>query len=182
MAFSWFKKKKDEDDKPSYDPTNTSVAQLVKGAFVDYDLKTWEVRAAYQYDWGDNFYADEFQLATADETIYVYVEEGDEGIECTVSQKLNIHALEGNIPDFIIQNESPPTQVKFQGETYYRDEESIGRYKDVEENRWQEMISWTYYDMNEEKVLSIERWGEEDFAASLGKVVQEFEFSSFIMP
>lgn len=181
MAFSWFKKKKDE-DKPSYDPTDVKVNQLVKGAFVDYDLKTWEVRAVYEYDWGNDFFADEFQIATASETYYLYVEEGEEGLECTLSEKINVHAIEGDIIRHTIQNESPPMEITFQGEKYFRDSEGVGLFRNVEDDRWREMISWTYYDIKEEKVLGIERWGEEDFEASFGQMVEQYEFSSFIMP
>ena len=49
--FDKFFNKKEE---PSYDSTNIRVQDLNVGFVFDYDMSTWEVQAAYEYDWGDN--------------------------------------------------------------------------------------------------------------------------------
>ncbi len=181
MAFGWFKKKKEEEGKPLYDPTRVTVKDLVKGAFLDYDLQTWEVKAVYEYDWGDNFFSDEFQLNTADDAIYLSVEEDGE-LFITVTKKIIIHDIEEDVVAYILKNEVPPMKITFEGETYYRKSENIGYYRNVENEDWVELVNWTYYDRSQEKILSVEQWGEEEFEASAGKVVNEFEFSSIIMP
>lgn len=182
MAFGWFKKKKDPEKRLSFDPSNTRLNQLVKGAFIDYDLKTWEVKNVFEYDWGDDFFSDEYQLATADETIYLHVEEEDGELHSTISSKINIHSLDGDIANEIIRSERAPMKISYEGEMYFRESESIGYYRNAESENWQELISWTYYDKQEKKIISIDRWGEEDFSASEGIVAEEFEFSNIIMP
>ncbi|MDX2306111.1 MAG: DUF4178 domain-containing protein [Microscillaceae bacterium] len=181
MVFGWFKKKKDDNASLHYDPANIKINQLVKGAFLDFDLKTWEVKAVYEYDWGDNYFSDEFQLSTADETLYLHVEEDDE-IACTLSEKINIHLIEGDIAEYIIRTDSPPMKVVYEGETFFRQSENIGYFRNVDNDMWSELISWSYYDKDQKKVLNIERWGEQDFEASVGRIAQEFEFTNIIMP
>lgn len=181
MVFGWFKKKKEDEDKPLYDPTNIKLNQLVKGAFLDYDLKTWQVKEVYEYDWGDDYFSDEFKLATAEEAIYLHVEEEDD-LECTVSQKINIYDIDGEVVDQILQTDSPPMKLTYNGETYFRHSENIGYYRNVENERWRELVSWTYHDRDQVSLLSIERWGQEDFEASIGKMVQALEFYNIIMP
>ncbi len=180
MAFSWFKKKKEE-TKRLYDPTQVTVRDLIKGAFVDYELETWEVRAVFEYDWGDNFFSDEFQLSIADDTIFLSVEDDDE-LFLSVTRKIVIQDIEEDVVSVILKKEVPPMKVNYQGETYFRKSESMGHYRNVETDSWAELISWTYFDRNQEKILSIEQWGEEDFEASSGLVVSEYDFSSIIMP
>ena len=181
MVFGWFKKRKENRPQLSYDPSNIKINQLVKGSFVDYDLKTWEVSTVYEYDWGDNYFSDEFQLTTADETLYLNVEEDDE-LECTLASKINIHHIDGDIAEYILRNDSPPMKVVYEGETFFRQSENIGYFRNVENDKWSELISWSYYDKEQKKVLSIERWGEQEFEASIGRVAQEFEFTNIIMP
>ncbi len=181
MAFGWFKKKKEEESKRLYDPTRVTVKDLVKGAFLDYALETWEVKAVYEYDWGDNFFSNEFQLSTAEDSIYLSVEEDGE-LFITVTRKIIIHDIEEDVVTYILKNETPPMKITYQGETYYRKSENIGYYRNVENEEWSELVSWTYFDRSQEKIISVEQWGEQEFEASAGKVVQEFEFSSIIMP
>ncbi|GAB4397003.1 MAG: hypothetical protein OHK0053_12430 [Microscillaceae bacterium] len=181
MVLGWFKKKKNDDTGRAFDPTQATVRDLVQGAFLDYDLKTWEVREVFEYDWGDNFFSDEFLLTTADEKIYLSVEDGDD-LFISISTKIIIHDIEEDVVGYTIRNETPPMKLTYQGETYYRKSESIGYWRNVNNDKWTELVSWLYYDRDQKNILTIEQWGEEEFEASQGKIVQEFEFSNIIMP
>lgn len=182
MAFGWFKKKKEEEEnQEQYDSTNVPLNRLKKGTFIDYDLETYQVNGVFEYDWGDNYYADEFMLVSSDKTIYLYVEEGD-GIECSIFEKININAIEGDIAEHIIETESPPRKIIYEGETYFRQSENLGHFRNADTEAWAEMVSWTYYDKSEEKILNIEQWGEEDFSASVGYYEDDFKFGNIIMP
>lgn len=182
MVFGWFnKKKKEEEDEPLYDPTNIQLNQLKKGSFIDYDFKTWEVREVYEYDWGDDFFTDEYKLSTAEDTVFLHVEE-DDGLECTLTRKINIHDIDGDIPDHILENETPPMKVTYQGETFYRKGEGVGYFRNTDNDNWYELVSWSYYDKEGKKILAIEQWGEEEFEAAYGIIANEYEFSNIIMP
>jgi len=178
--FSCFSSKKKEDVDLDYDPEDISLNQLKKGSFLDYDLKTWQVKTCYEYDWGDDYFSDEYQITTADESMYLSVEEDDE-LEITLTKKINVHSIEGNVTQYIIQHDTAPTEVTFKGVRYFRDSEDAGYFRNKDNNNWEEFISWTFYDDSGDKVLSIERWDEEDFEASAGVIAQEYEFSNIIM-
>jgi hypothetical protein len=180
--FNWFKKKKEEEDnRYKYDPTNVRLNQLRIGSFIDYDLRTWQVLAAYEYDWGNDFFADEFKIQEGKDTYYLYVEE-DGDFYCTLNRQINVHDLPEDAIDTAIQKGTPPMRISFEGETYYRQGENIGYQRTHDQNEWSELVSWAYATKDEKKLMTIEQWGEEEFTASVGFVVNAYEFSNIIMP
>jgi hypothetical protein len=182
MAFGWFKKKKQEEKWAYYDPSNVQLQDMVKGSFVDYDFKTWEVAAVNEYDWGDDSFTDEFEMTTAQgDTLFLNVEE-DDGWLYSVFKKVNIRALQDGIVDYIKSNEMPPEKLIYEGVTYYRTEENVGYFRNREQESWREIVSWLYFDEDEDKVLSIDQWGEEDFGAAVGFYAETYSFSNIIMP
>ena len=44
----------------------------------------------------------------------------------------------------------------------------------------EEFINWSYVDESEKQVLVIEQWGENEFAASAGEVVEPYQFSNIL--
>lgn len=187
--FGWFKKKKGEDENRYLDdPTNYRINKMRKGGFVDYDLKTWEVKEVYEYDWGNNFFADEFLLTTGNESIYLYVEE-DGDYDCSISWKINLNEIinasdiDTDLVDYILDKETPPRKIHYKNETYFKEGgESMGYFRSVNEKEWSEFVSWIFYNQEKTKFINITQWGEEDFDAVQGKPVRDIEFSSFIMP
>lgn len=185
--FKWLRnlfgsKKKKPEEQLSYDPTNVQIKDLKKGAFLDYDLETWEVKAQYEYDWGDKYYTFEFLLATVDKKKFLHYEEDDGELECTLTEKVRIGSIDGDIPEQIKRNRNPPKEINYQGITFYRDEEGVAHFRDIETRNWEKVVSWSYYDEAEKHVLSIEQWGETEFEAAFGLVVDEHEFTNIILP
>jgi len=174
MGFNFFKKKK-----PEYDATNMRITDLRVGAVVDYDLKNWEVTREYRYDWGDEFFTREIQLKSADEVCYLHMEEDDE-LELVFSRKVNVHALLDDFPGYMSKNQQPPSRLEYKGRTYYRQSENPGYFQETGGKKWQEFISWDYRDESEKWVLSIEQWDDDEFEASAGQVVAEYEFSNLL--
>ena len=176
--FDVFKKK---DKKPEYDPTNISVLDLQKGFVFEYDLKTWVVKAAYDYDWGNNFFSREYKIDNGEQQFFLSVENDDE-LSLSISKKIKIRLLDENIPEYISKNEKPPATLIYKNKKYYLDEENPGYFKDVENktDNWAELISWTYYDEEDENIITIEQWGDDEFDASAGKVIKEFEISNIL--
>jgi hypothetical protein len=183
--FNWFKKKKEneENNQYKYDPTNVRLNQLRVGSFVDYDLKTWQIIEGYEYDWGNDQFADEFQLQEGKNILYLYTEEDGE-IYCTLNRRINIHDLPEDVVDVMMDKDknAPPMRIPFEGETYYRQSENIGYQRAHNQNEWSELVSWSYTTKDEAKLMTIEQWGEEEFSASVGWKVSEYDFSNIIMP
>jgi len=173
-----FKKKKEE---RHYDPNNITITDLERNFVFDYEMQTWQVTEVYEYDWGNNFFTREYKIDSGSQTAFLSIEE-DDGIFAIVSQKLKIRAIEENLPETIIKNEAPPAKIKYDGVEYLKDSESPGYFKNLSDtsDNWAEFISWDYYDRTEKLTLCIEQWGESEFEASIGKIVQIHEFSNIL--
>lgn len=175
--FDIFKKKKKEE----YDPNNIRITDLKKGFMLDYDMKTWEVKEMYEYDWGDNFFSFEYKLDCGDDVVYLSVEQEDD-VELSIMRKVKIRAVGEDLPEEIAKNEVPPKKLNYNGLTFYKDGESPGYFRNMDEKPEEstEFISWDYYDESEKNVITIEQWGEREFEAAVGIVAQEYEFSNIL--
>ncbi len=179
MAFGFFKKKK-KDEGPHYDPLNIKVWDIRKGFLLDYDLKSWEVKEEFEYDWGNEYFTYEYKLEAADETIFLYIEIDDE-VVLTVSKKIPWGRLDEEVEESILEKQKPPKSIEMDGKTYYREGERPGFFKNVlSDADSEEFISWEYIDESEKFVLNIEQWEDNVFEASLGKYVEEREFSNIL--
>ena len=178
--FDSFKKKKPEPEQ-SYDPSNITVANLRKGFLFDYDLQTWTVKEEYKYDWGDGFFTKEFQVSNGKDSRYLHIAE-DNGISLTWTQKVRIRTINEDLPEQIIKNDYPPKKLTYQNITYFLDGESAGYFNDAgsKSQDWSELISWEYYDESGNHLLAIEQWGERDFDAAVGELIQEGEISHIL--
>lgn len=179
--FNWFKKKKKEEYKPNFDPSDLSVSKLKKGAFLDYNLETWQVTAQYEYDWGNEYFTDEFQLKNIDQVYYLYLQEDDE-LQCQWLQKINPRQIDPQLTQHIKTHDVPPSEILYEGTRYFRGRESVGYFRNIENDNWEEFIVWVYYDEKDEKVMHIERWDEDEFEATVGIILKEYEFSNIILP
>ncbi|OQX77653.1 MAG: hypothetical protein B6D64_07970 [Bacteroidetes bacterium 4484_276] len=173
MKFNFFKKKKE----PAYDPLNIRVTDLRQGFIFDYDLKSWEVVEEYTYDWGENYFSKEYKISSGADIMFLSVDE-DDVVELSLQKKIKLSSIDGDIESEIIRNKIPPKKIVYKGVAYNRDSESPGYFKEENSNKdWLELISWTYYNEEEDRVLTVEQWGEREFEASHGKVIKEYEIS-----
>jgi hypothetical protein len=174
--FDRFKKKESH-----YDSTNIRVHDLDVGFIFDYDLSTWEVKALYEYDWGDNFFTREYKIFNGSETIFLSIEEDDE-LLISVSNKMKVRQLGESLFDNLMAYQKVPPKITFEGREYFLEKESPGYFRDVAsgDDNWTEFISWDYEDKEGEYLICIEQWGEKEFEASNGKYIDEFEISNIL--
>jgi hypothetical protein len=165
---------------PKYDSTNIRVTNLDVGFVFEYDLETWEVQACYEYDWGDNFFTQEFKIFNGTKTLFLSVEEDDE-VYLSVCEKIRIRQLGDEIQQSLLNDQKAPVSFHYQGKKYFMDKEAPGFYNEVAKgDEWVEFISWDYEDESGEFVVSIEQWDEQEFEASAGKRIKEFEISNIL--
>ncbi|WP_435262173.1 DUF4178 domain-containing protein [Tenacibaculum sp. nBUS_03] len=176
--FDLFKNNKEKDEK-HYDPTNIKVTDLEKGYLLDYDLETWTVTKMSEYDWGNNFFTREFTIESKGKKRFLHLEDDDELI-ITLSEQIKYRKLGATVVDYIENNGKPPKEISYKDTIYYLDEESSGYYRDVENENWEELISFDYLNDDENKCLTIEQWDENDFEASVGKTLKSFEISNIL--
>ncbi len=176
MSWNPFKKK---DQEPELDPLkDLTLSGMKPGFVVDYDLKTWQVTAQHRYDYeGDT--TDEWELTCADEVLLLEREE-DDGVTWTLTRKIGANAIEGNLRAHMKENDDPPDTVTHNGTSYHGESSDVGQFYRNGEDPGLEFISWSYADDSGKKVLFIEQWGDDEFDASAGEIVEEYQFSDIL--
>ena len=167
--FDKFRNKEEDNFDPLADLT---LSKLKPGFFVDYDLKTWEVKRYIKTDFGDGYQTDEWEIESPDGKRYLERAEDDE-ITWSLSKKIPIGKLGAGISKHIIDNEDPPEQIEYEGKTYYLDESGAGRTYEDGKGVPGEFIYWDFIDDDDETFVTIEQWGETEFEASAGFYVEE---------
>ena len=165
---------------PKYDVTNLKVTDLDQGFIFDYNMKSWQVKEVYQYDWGNHNFSKEYKTDAGDEVMFLEIEEGAE-LSLSVMKSIKIQTLGNDIIDKTIKKNRPPKRLILDGTEYHLDTDSAGYFNNITKGagEWEELISWTYYD-DTDKVISITQWGERDFEAAAGKLIKPFEISNII--
>lgn len=172
----FFKRKK----QPKYDSTNIRVNDLDIGFVFEYDLENWEVQACYEYDWGDNFFIQEYKIFNGVTTLFLSVEDDDE-LSLSVSSKIKTRQLGAEVHENLLNRQKPPASFEFEGRKYFLEKEAPGYFNEVAKGEeWLEFMSWDFEDETGEYIVTIEQWDEKEFEASAGKVIKEFEISNIL--
>lgn len=175
--FDMFKDKNEDND---FDPlADLELAKMKVGYYVDYDLKTWEVTACNRYDYGDGLYGDEWELTAGREKIFLERTEDDE-VCWSVSKKMPIGKVDGNIHRYIMDNDDPPNEIVVEATSYYLDESGSAYFMKGGRGPKIGFIQWEFIDDDEDNFIAIEQWGEEEFEAARGRYVEEYEFSNIL--
>ncbi len=172
----FFKSGEKKGDEPQGDLT---LSQLDVGYFVDYDLKTWEVTARNHYEWGEGDRSYEWQLKGAEDVVYLE-KESDDDEDWSLNRKIAFSRLGPEIKKAILETGDPPDEIIFEENTYYLEETAGGRFFKEGKGSGQEMLRWSFEDDDGRSYLGIEQWGEEDFDATLGEPVEEYQFTNIL--
>ena len=175
--FSMFKKK----DKPSYDPSNITVADLAQSFVFEYNMTNWEVKEEYEYDWGENFFTKEYKISNGEETLFLSVEDDDE-LVLLMTKKIKLRKIDSDVADSIMKFNEAPREIMYEGKKYFLEKESPGYFRDISNDAddWDEFVSWDYYDDSEDLYICIEQWDEKEFEAAAGFAIKEFEISNIL--
>ncbi len=169
-----------KDKKKEFDPLkDLSLAMLKVGYMVDYDMKTWEVEAYNYYDWGGGDISHEWQLKSGDEVVYLE-NESDDDEEWSLNRKIAFSSLGSEVKEHILEAGDPPEEIVFEGTTFYREESGGGHFYKDSAGPSKELLRWSYEDDEGQSYLGIEQWGEEDFDATLGEPVEEYQFVNIL--
>ena len=172
----WFNK----DKEPRLDPlADLTLDRLKQGYLVEYDLKTWEVAAAHRYDWGGGDLSWEWQLKSGDEVVFLSLERDDQD-DWSLYRRLAFSALGPEVRQAILDNGDPPSTVTYEGVAYHLSETAGGHFFKNGAGPGQPLLSWFYEDEEGELYLSLEQWGEEEFEASTGIPVEEYQFTNIL--
>ena len=176
--FNIFKKKPKE---PEYDVTNLSVKDLNVGFIFDYDMKSWVVKEAYKYDWGNHNFTKEYKVDSGDETAFLHVDDDTE-LSLTLSKPLKLKKIEEDIFADITEKQKAPDRIHIDGKIFYLHSDSAGYFLDCgkKEEAWEELMSYEYYDEDEAEFVSISQWDERTIEAFSGIVLEPFQITNII--
>ena len=154
------------------------LGRMKVGFLVDYDLATWTVTAYNRYDF-DGDAVEEWELTEGHRKRYLERSE-DDGVHWSLSKKIPVGSIDGDVRRRIIDHDDPPERVSYQGTEYYLDDSAAGHMRPGGDGAPQQLIKWEYLDEEGEKYLTVEQWGENEFAASAGEVVETYQFSNIL--
>lgn len=171
-------------DEVEIDPlVDYSLGKMKVGFLVDYDLKTWQVTATTDYDY-DGFPAQEWELRSKDDVRFLERSVEDGETEWTLTRRISLREIEGDVPGTILDDGEPPEVVAFDGIDFSAEESSTGTRvvsgsdgESSEEER--EFVSWSYGSENG-RILFVVQSGDRDFAAYEGEYVEEYQFTTIL--
>jgi hypothetical protein len=165
--------------KESISYESLSLETLSKGCIFEYDLATWQVLEVYTYDWGNESFSKEYKVSNGKNSLFLSVENDGE-LELVLSKKVKIRSIKEDLPEQIIENETVPKSISYNGKSYLLDGEFPGYFNDGTNKEWEEFISWELYDESEKNIITIEQWGEKEFEASTGIKLETHEISNLL--
>ncbi len=172
----------DKKEENKLTPDDLVLSKLKVGYMVDYDLKTWEIIDYNVYDWGDDIFSEEWTLETYDsgEQEILYLEKSDEDGDLlwSLTQKMPVNSIDRNIIDSITDGEEPPSEIEYENETFYIADTGAAYFLKHGTETKGELIVWDFEDETEEKILTIEQWGEYRFELFYGIYVDEEDFEN----
>ena len=167
-------------DKDSLDPLkDLTLSKLKVGYIFDYDLKTWQVKAYNTYDFEDEYKAEEWEISSGNETWYLERSEDDE-VEWSLSRKIPISSIEGDVRKHIIDHDDPPEQITCKDKKYYLEESGPGYFYEGGKEPAKEFVYWEFIDEVDEHFITIEQWGETEFEAAEGFSAEEYQFTNIL--
>ena len=89
-------------------------------------------------------------------------------------------SLGSGLKEHIQQHGDPPDEIEFEGMTYYLEETAGGHFLKGGQGAGREFLRWSFADESGKKLLEIEQWGENDFEASAGEEVEEYQFTNIL--
>ncbi|MFH1134725.1 MAG: DUF4178 domain-containing protein [Pseudomonadota bacterium] len=174
--FDFFKKDKEDEIDPLKDLT---LDKLQVGYFVDFDLSTWEVTGYNIYDWGDGDVSREWQLSSSEELLYLEKESDDEDY-WSLNKKISFADLDPVVKKTILEKSDPPDVVVFEGVSFYIEEMAGGHFLKGGQGTGTPLLRWGYVDEEGGRLLGIEQWGDNEFEASTGIPVEEYQFTNIL--
>lgn len=172
--FDFFKKEKDEIE-------DLTLFNLTIGSILDYDLSTWEIKEKTEYDWGNNQFTFEYTVENGTETTFIHIDDAAP-VKIDTSSAIKMFALGPEVKQTIVETDSPPKRITFNGMDFYLSDECQGHCKRAHEtdDDWSEFVNWVFNNKEETEFIGISRWGETEMDAVKGRYVKEFEFSNFL--
>jgi hypothetical protein len=173
---------KNDESELNYDPLNLKITDIHPGWFIDYIGKAWEVIQEIEFDWSNNVFSFEFKITDGTINKYIYMDDMN-GLRIIVTERVNMGAIDETLADSIVENQTAPNKITYNGIEFLLQNEKPCFVRDVETTNIEsslEMVCFDYMDKNEQNYLRIEQHSETSFDATVGIIETEALFSNII--
>jgi len=176
----WKKLFGNKEESPSLDPFADLVLEKLKpGYLVDYDGRTWEVTANHSYDMGDGTVSEEWELRADGDTRYLNRGEAD-GAYWTFTRKVPLGLIVENLRAHIERNGDPPQTISYEGTLFSMDTYGGAKFLRNRQAPPQPFLYWDYRSEGGREILTVEQWGDIEFEARVGRLVEEYQFINIL--
>jgi hypothetical protein len=161
-----------------FDPLNVQIGDLRPGFFVDYNFKTFEITAGFEYALKDySFKALKFDAA--DEVIWVALENA---MNTYLMETVGIGVINPELQNMMSNFGKPPATLTYKDVIYNLNNQGDGRYRDLLKNAmdWSRLTCWKYVAADGSSTLYALQKGQSNFEAIVAKPVGVGEFSNFL--
>ena len=168
--------RKPKEDAP--DPlADLVLGKLKVGYLVDYDLRTWKVTgyARYRFSGLDDD-LEEWELTASGEQRYLE----RAGDAWSLSRRIAVGDIAGDVRRHILDHDDPPERIVFEGAEYRLDASYAGHMFPDGAGAGEPLVRWEFADEAETAFVGVEQWGETEFTAAAGRVVEEYQFTHIL--
>lgn len=164
-----------------YNPAKLTIDNLAENFLIDYQTKTWEVKRFWQQDW-ENAKSERFYL----------LEQGHEQLFITskyesfmnsyfCSRLINVHIIDSQLQNLIINNQPPKNIISYQGQQYYKEIKKVGIIFDLgKHDKPNKITQWDYYTEDRNMYVSISLLSQNKIVGYTGYKVLPNSFSDIL--
>lgn len=155
---------------------DVTIMNLRVGDYVTYRSVDYYVRQRYMYRAGIyEWMAYQFSDSSKQKTLWLDVED-DDGIKIEMSEPIRM-------PSGVTEADlKAKKSFQYNNDTYEHDEYGYAQVRiENEDLKWDSTVVtyWDYYNSNQDKVISIEKWGNEELEATTGIPIKDYELEIY---
>ena len=174
MFKKWFKK---NESTTEHEYQELELHNLGLGDLFDFDLTTWEVVSSAESDYDGHIESELEVKGGVDNRTLVVIPDGGDWNYQWLQEKTLIELGLNNVQNDLKSEKEPEENLTIEGTDYVGYESGGGMFKGNNEEK--PFLYWSYENDNDQ-VLNIIQWGDNEFSATIGVRVAEFQFSNIL--
>ena len=176
MALIKFSKEKENISLPEKKSTPVDLSRMQEGYKVDFGGDTYSVTSYAEFDWGEGFITQSWELSSPSGIKYLERETGDD-IYWILSDKIEDNEI-SDLYDHLRKNEDAPEIVKLFNQEFILTDSGAGIFCKNGKRPGKECVLWSYTDEKNHIFISIYQWGDKLFTCYMGSLVEEKQFTN----
>lgn len=177
--FSKNEKKIEPKGKPlDFDPLNVQLRDLRPGFFVDYNFKTFEITAGFDFTLKEYAFRT-MKLDAGDEVVWLLIENGTDTF---VVESVSLTVINAELQSLMANFGKPSGQLSYKDVNFSFENQSDGKFRDMIKNAMDQnrCTCWKYRSDNGSNRLFAIQKGQNTFEGLVAKSVNSVEFSNFL--